>query len=94
MRRFAGSGFSTMSWPPMEMAPSDGGMNPVIIRMVVDLPAPFGPRNPKTSPRSTVNEIPFTAVFGPKFFFKSRTWIMWLGYETGGAFLERADLDF
>jgi len=29
--------------------------------MVVVFPAPFGPRNPKTSPFLTVNEIPSTA---------------------------------
>ena len=41
-----------MTKPQMLIRPSDGGMNPVIMRMVVDLPAPFGPRNPSTSPRS------------------------------------------
>src|ERR1700722_12058351 len=35
--------------------------------MVVDLPAPLGPRNPSTSPRETVNETSFTAAKGPKF---------------------------
>ena len=45
-------------------------MKPVIIRIVVDLPAPFGPRNPSTSPFSTVNETPFTALFCPKNFFE------------------------
>src|SRR3954471_23896987 len=43
-------------------------MKPVIIRMVVDLPAPFGPRKPSTSPRSTANETPSTARLGPKAF--------------------------
>ena len=43
-----------------------GGMKPVIMRIVVDLPAPFGPRKPSTSPRSTVNEMPSTARLGPK----------------------------
>ena len=36
-------------------------MKPVIMRIVVDLPAPFGPRKPSTSPRSTVKEMPSTA---------------------------------
>ena len=36
------------------------------MRMVVDLPAPFGPRKPSTSPRSTVNETSLTASFGPE----------------------------
>ena len=33
-------------------------MSPVSILMVVVLPAPLGPRKPKISPASTVNEIP------------------------------------
>jgi hypothetical protein len=32
-----------------------------IIRMVVDLPAPFGPSNPKASPRRTLKSIASTA---------------------------------
>ena len=36
-----------MSNPPTETSPAVGGMNPVIIRIVVDFPAPFGPRKPK-----------------------------------------------
>src|SRR5260370_25527421 len=31
-------------------------------RIVVDLPAPFGPRNPTTSPRSTAKDTRSTAV--------------------------------
>src|SRR5690349_4523989 len=41
-------------------------MKPVIMRIVVDFPAPLGPRNPSTSPRPTSNETPSTARFGPK----------------------------
>jgi len=33
--------------------PAVGGVSPQIIRIVVDLPAPFGPRNPNTSPAVT-----------------------------------------
>ena len=47
------------------MEPADGGMKPVIMRMVVDLPAPLGPRKPSTSPFSTVKLTWFTASFGP-----------------------------
>ena len=32
-----------MSKPPTVTVPAVGGMKPVIMRMVVDLPAPFGP---------------------------------------------------
>src|SRR5262245_14416445 len=61
MRRFASSGDSATSWPPTLTFPSVGGMKPVIMRMVVDLPAPFGHSKPRTWPRSTVKEIPSTA---------------------------------
>src|SRR5437867_12557376 len=65
-----------MSKPPTLTLPSVGGMNPVIIRMVVDLPAPFGPRKPKTSPRSIENEIPSTARLVPKALAKLLTFII------------------
>src|SRR5712691_10709514 len=65
MRRFASIGDSAMSCEPTVIFPSVGGMNPVIMRMVVDLPAPFGPRKPSTSPRSTANEMPSTARLAP-----------------------------
>src|SRR3954463_1324659 len=54
-----------MSWPPMLTLPAEGGMKPVIMRMVVDLPAPLGPRKPSTSPRSTLKEMPSTARLAP-----------------------------
>src|SRR5882672_8155846 len=58
------------------MRPSVGGMNPVIMRMDVDFPAPLGPRNPSTSPRSTENETPLTARFVPNVLTKFSTLIM------------------
>jgi hypothetical protein len=36
------------------------------MRTVVVLPAPFGPRKPKTSPAATVNETSSTAIRSPK----------------------------
>ena len=51
----------------MVMVPSVIGRYPVSIRIVVDLPAPFGPRNPRTSPLFTSKDIPFTATAGPNF---------------------------
>src|SRR5215472_9998651 len=69
-------GCSTMSKPPTVTVPSEGGINPVIIRIVVDLPAPFGPRKPSTSPRSTENEMPSTARLAPKSFTKFWTLII------------------
>ncbi len=39
-----------MGTPSSECVPSDGAISPSSIRMVVVLPEPFGPRNPKTAP--------------------------------------------
>jgi len=38
--------------------------------MVVDLPAPLGPKRPKISPSFTEKEMPSTARRGPKFLIK------------------------
>jgi hypothetical protein len=46
--------------------------------MVVDLPAPFGPRKANISPAATENEIWFTAVNPLKVLVKSETCIMFL----------------
>src|SRR5713101_1387585 len=66
MRRFTSIGFSCTASPHTVTLPALGGMKPVIMRMVVDLPAPLGPRNPSTSPLPTSKETPSTARFGPK----------------------------
>ena len=63
-------GSDVMSCPSMTAVPEVGGRNPVIIRIVVDFPAPFGPRNPRTSPSLTEKETPFTAWKSPKLFFR------------------------
>src|SRR5688500_4605885 len=42
------------------------------MRMVVDLPAPFGPSSPKASPRPTENTIPSTARNRPSIFVNRR----------------------
>src|SRR3989304_6302774 len=46
------------------------------MRMVVVLPAPFGPRKPRISPFSTRNEIPSTAVARPYLLVRPSTSIM------------------
>jgi len=46
--------------------PASAASRPRMTRMVVDLPAPFGPTNPVTSPGATVNVIPSRACVGPK----------------------------
>ena len=49
----------------MRAVPLVGGMKQVRMRMVVLLPAPFGPRNPRISPFSTTNETSSMALMGP-----------------------------
>ncbi|OLT19263.1 hypothetical protein BJF79_17010 [Actinomadura sp. CNU-125] len=52
--------------PPFTSAsPDEAASRPSSIRMVVDFPAPFGPRNPVTVPGRTVNDRPSTAVVAP-----------------------------
>ena len=50
MRRFAATACVSMSEPQTSTRPAVGGKKPATIRIVVVLPAPFGPRNPSTSP--------------------------------------------
>ena len=47
--------------------PDVGGSSVTSMRISVDLPAPLGPSSPKTSPASTLNETPSTAVKSPNF---------------------------
>ena len=62
-----------MSRPSTRTSPEVGSDSPARMRMVVVLPAPFGPRKPKISPRRTWSEMPSTAVKSPYFFVRS--WI-------------------
>jgi hypothetical protein len=57
-----------VKWPPEVVigpasvtCPASGRSSPRIMRMVVDLPEPFGPRNPVTTPDRTRNERLSTA---------------------------------
>src|ERR1035437_6942431 len=54
--------------PATVPAPPVGAKIPVSMRIVVDLPAPFGPRKPKISPFCTSKLTRFTAVKLPKRF--------------------------
>jgi hypothetical protein len=56
---------SCTSWPQTFAVPSLGARKPAIMRMVVDLPAPFGPRKPSTSPGSARKLMPSTASSRP-----------------------------
>src|SRR5579863_49868 len=65
MLRLTSSGCVATAKPPTVARPEVGGSSPQRIRMVVDLPAPLGPRNPKISPRFTSSETRSTAVKSP-----------------------------
>ena len=51
--------------PATVTVPVVGLSRPMIMRMVVDLPAPLGPRKPVTVPGSTVKEMLSTATLSP-----------------------------
>ena len=51
--------------------PPSARSRPSSTRMVVDLPAPFGPRNPAMSPGATVRSRPSSALVRPKDFDRS-----------------------
>src|SRR5436305_10583402 len=70
MQRMAASK-SRRRWRPQTVTRHDvGRMRPTSIRMVVVLPAPFGPRKPKTSPRRSSNETLSTMVRSPMTFVR------------------------
>ena len=56
----------TTSCPPTVAVPAVGRNSVVSILTTVDLPAPFGPRKPNTSPGATERSIPSTAITSPK----------------------------
>src|ERR1051326_6061025 len=66
-------GFFETSYPAIRVVPAVIGMSVVIMRISVDLPAPFGPSSPKISSSATWNVTPSTAVKSPYFLTMSRT---------------------
>src|ERR1043166_5485791 len=64
--RLTSTGCWMKSRPRSDIRPEVGASSPVNILMVVDLPAPFGPRKPKNWPDSTCRSMPSTAVSAPK----------------------------
>src|SRR5215469_14497064 len=60
----------------MRAVPAVAGMKHDRIFIVVDLPAPFGPRKPTICPFSTLKETSSIAVKGPYRFVRWSTWIM------------------
>ena len=65
MRRAASRFSVAMSWPATVTAPEVAAVKPAIMRRVVVLPAPLGPRKPTISSFSTVNETSRTTVRAP-----------------------------
>ena len=68
MLALASIGLTLISLPDIFIVPLVGVKKPVIIFIEVDLPAPFGPRKPKTSPLFTESEILSTAFIEPNDF--------------------------
>ena len=64
IRRAAGLRCVT-SRPSMTMRPSDGVSSPAIMRSVVDLPQPDGPRRTTSRPEAVANEMRSTARASP-----------------------------
>src|SRR4051794_5264861 len=52
---------STYLWPPIVTCPRVAGVRPTMMRIVVDLPAPLGPRKPVTRPGLQAKDTSSTA---------------------------------
>src|SRR5215469_14245116 len=63
--RFRSSDDAVNLCPRISISPAVGSSRPVSILIVVDFPAPFGPRNPKNCPGATLNVTSSTAVKSP-----------------------------
>ena len=65
MRRRTSLDWVKTSKPSTRTVPLVAGRKPVMMRMVVVLPAPFGPRKPRICPEGAVNEASRTAASSP-----------------------------
>ena len=65
MRFLSSSGASDISIPSMNTSPEVAPIQPQSIRIVVDFPAPFGPRKPTIPPFSTEKVTLFMALKSP-----------------------------
>src|SRR5947208_10268182 len=61
----SGAGWASGAFPLTRTHPDKGRSRPIIIRIVVDLPAPLGPRKPVTTPGFTVKVRSSTASTSP-----------------------------
>ena len=66
MWRRTSSRSRTTSWPATRALPEVGRASVQSMLIVVVLPAPLGPRKPKTSPAATSKLTPRTASISPK----------------------------
>ena len=66
IRRLTATGCLVTSWPATQARPPVGCTSVVSMPMVVDLPAPFGPRRPKNSPCGMSRSMPRTASTSPR----------------------------
>src|SRR5688500_11540751 len=73
---FAPIGSAMRSTPPIRIEPAVGRRIPAIMRRVVVLPAPLGPRKPNSSPRATCRDNEFTAVNFPYRFVRDSSCII------------------
>src|SRR5690625_5902269 len=71
-RRCRGTASFQGSWPSRLTLPASARRSPNRMRMVVDLPAPLGPRKPWTSPCSTSRSRPSSARVLPKVLTRPR----------------------
>ena len=72
LSRRAASGCFATSKPASLAVPLVGAIVVVSIPIVVDLPAPFGPSSPNTSPDLTSKSMSFTASTPPGYVLRSR----------------------
>src|SRR4249920_2522521 len=82
MRSLIRSAWLLMSKPTTVPEPPLGSRMPHSMRMVVDLPAPFGPSTPKISPRLTCSDTSRTATSDPNLRDSERVSMMTSGSVT------------
>src|SRR5262249_38837580 len=82
--RRTSTGSSRTSCPASRARPLVGGRNVVRIRIVVVLPAPFGPSRPTISPLPTAKLIPSTASTSPYCLDNRCTSIMFASHGSRG----------
>src|SRR6478736_6443682 len=78
------------SIPRMVSSPSLTGETQPTMRIVLDLPAPLGPRKPNASPRCTSTSMPSTAVKSPNRLVSPRARSR-MSSPTGWTLVERTD---